>query len=341
MKTSTFVKIFLFIIILYSGLITTDKLLSQASKYKITGVIDIGGEAKWDYLSIEYTMHRLYVSHGSSVNVINLKDDSIAGEIQGLHGVHGIAFAPEFGKGFISEGASNSVTVFDLKTLKVLKVIQLPDKKPDAIIYDPFTKRIFTFNGGSDNATAIDLMKDTIAGTVSLGGSPEFAVSDEQGNIFVNIEDKSEIVQFSSKTLTVISRSSLAPAATPTGMAFDKRNKRIFVGGRNKLMAVVDAVSGKVIQTLPIGNGVDACAFDPRANLVFCSNKDGTITVIKQESPDKYSVIDNAVTQEGARTMALDLITHNIYTSTMIKMPVNKESDNPQKSFGVLILDNK
>ncbi len=341
MKTNTLIKIFLFSVIINFGIISPLKLHSQNKKYRVTGMINIGGEARWDYLSVEYTLHRLYVSHGNSVNVINLNDNSFAGEIKDLHGVHGIAFVPETGKGFISDWKGNSVVAFDLKTLKVLDVIKLKEKNPDAIIYDEFTKRIFTFNGGSDNATAIDALTNKIIGTVNLEGKPEFAVSNGKGEIYVNIENKSELVKFSSEFLTVISRFPLSPLETPTGMAMDMANKRIFIGGRNKLMAVVDAVSGKVIQTLPIGAGVDGCAFDPRTNLVFCSNGSGIITVIKPESTDKYRVIDNAITQEGARTMALDLTTHIIYTSTMIQKLVKIESDSSQKTFGVLILDNK
>jgi DNA-binding beta-propeller fold protein YncE len=315
-----------------------DNVKVETSKYKVVGTIDIGGEAKWDYLSIEYTMHRLYVSHGSSVCVIDLNTNTVIGEIKDLHGVHGIAFAPEFGKGFISEGGRNSVTIFDIKTLQVLQIDTLPDKKPDAIVYDPFTKRIFAFNGGSENATAIDAATNNIVGSVPLTGSPEFAVSDGKGKMYVNIENKNELILFDPKTLQAIVNCPLTPCATPTGMAIDLVNRRIFVGGRNKLMAVVDAGGGKVIQTLPIGAGVDACAYDPKNHLVFCSCKDATITVIRQNTPDKYSVFDTIVTQDGAKTMAFDLTTNKIYASTMLSNPKDPKA---KKSFGVLIIDNK
>ncbi len=311
------------------------KLFSQNSVYKIVGVINIGGEGKWDYLSVDTTMHRLYVSHETKVHVIDLDNNTLIGEISNLQGVHGIAFAYEFGKGFISEGINNSVTIFDLKTLKTIGKVSVTGTKPDAITYDPFSKRIFTSNNKSADATAIDAVTNKVIGTIKLEGAPEASVSDLRGKMFVNLEDTNAVNVFDSKTLKVIAKWSVEPCKIPTGMAIDRKNKRLFSAGRNKLMAVVDLESGKVITTLPIGGGVDGCVYDPKLHLVFCSNGDGTITVIKQESPNEFKVLDDIVTLKGAKTIAIDEKTHRVYTIGII------DGENNSKSFGVLILDRK
>jgi YVTN family beta-propeller protein len=311
------------------------KLYPQKSSYKIVGSINIGGEGKWDYLSIDTTMHRLYVAHETRVHVIDLDNNTLIGEISDLQGVHGTAFAYETGKGFISEGVGNSVTVFDLKTLKPICKLKVSGEKPDAITYDPFSKRIFTSNNKSADITAIDAETNTVIGTVKLDGAPEASVSDLAGKIFVNLEDTNAVNIFDANTREVISRLSVKPCKIPTGLAIDRKNKRLFSAGRNNLMAVIDIESGMVIKTLPIGGGVDGCVYDPVLNLIFCSNGDGTITVIKQDSPDKYRVLSNIVTVKGAKTIALDERTHRIYTAGIINVEKNL------KSFGVLILDAK
>jgi YVTN family beta-propeller protein len=322
-------------ILLLSIIILTNMSYAQGSKYKVTGTINIGFEGKWDYLSIDYSMYRLYVSHESMVNIIDIRTGKAVEKIKGLKGVHGIAFAPEFKKGFISEGKGNSVTVFDLKTMTVLETIKLDTKNPDAIVYDPFTKRIFVGNGGSNNLTAIDAETNKIVGNLDVGGGPEFICSDGKGKMYVNLEDKNEVVYFDPKNLKVNEKWSLSPCATPTGMAIDIENNRIFIGGRNKLLAVVNTLTGKVVTTLPIGDGVDACAYDKKNHLIFASNRDGTLTVIQQyPKKDEYKVIDNVKTLQGARTMALDEYSGKIYLSTIVG---NEE----EKTFGVLILDNK
>ena len=213
--------------------------------------------------------------------------------------------------------------------------MKITGKKPDAIVYEPLTKRIFSFNGGSEDATAIDAKTGKIAGTLPLPSGPEFSCSDGKGKMFVNLEEKNQVVCFDPKTLTVLNTWDLAPCATPTGMAMDTDNNRIFVGGRNKLMAVVDAGNGNVITTLPIGAGVDACAYDKNSKQAFCSCKDGTITVIKQESADKYSVAGTIKTMEGAKTMAIDHSTGRLYTSCVIS------TKDGVKTFGVLVLEKK
>ena len=310
-------------------------IFSQTSGYKVTGTINIGGEGWWDYPSIDVPMHRLYVSHATRVHVIDLKTNKIIGEISGLNGVHGIAFADEFGKGFISNGRSDTVTVFDLKSLKITANILVTGKNPDAIVYDPFSKKIFTMNGRSSNVTAIDAKTDKVAGTIALDGRPEFAVSNGKGMMYVNLEDKSQIEEFNPKTFKTIKTWSLAPGEGPSGLAMDLKNNILFAGCHNKLMAIVNAKTGKVITTLPISGRVDGCDFDPETNLAFSSNGEGNLTVIQKVSPNEFKVIDNVETQKGLRTMALDPATHNVYLIGMLKGKDNT------KSFGVLILEKK
>ncbi len=305
---------------------------SQTSTYKVTGSINIGGEGFWDYSAIDPSMHRLYVSHGTKVHVIDLKTEKVIGEIDGLKGVHGIAFAQEFGKGFISNGRSDTVTVFDLKSLKTLGSVHVTGNNPDAIVYEPFTKRIFTFNGRSSNATAIDAKTDKVVGTIALEGKPEFSASNAKGRMFVNIEDKSMIEEFDPKTLKVISKWPIAPAESPSGLAIDAKNEILFAGGDNKMMAIVNAKTGKVITTVPIGGRVDACAFDPETHLAFSSNGEGTLTVVKEVSPTEFKVVDNVTTEKSFRTMALDPETHKIY------LPGTLVGKDQSKSFGILIV---
>jgi YVTN family beta-propeller protein len=275
----------------------------------------LGGEGGWDYLTIDAKARRLYVSHATHVMVVDADSGAVVGDIPDTPGVHGIAVVEDAGKGYVSDGRGSTVTVFDLKTLKALKQIPV-GKNPDAILYDAASKRVFTMNGASNDATAIDVRTDTVAGTLALGGRPEFAVADEQGNVFVNLEDKSAIVEFDSSRLAVEANWPIAPAEEPSGLAFDRKHRRLFSVGSNKLMAVVNADTGKVLTTVPIGGGVDAAAFDPETGLIFSSNGDGTLTVVHEDSPDKYSVVENVTTRRGARTMALDPKTHNVYLVT-------------------------
>jgi DNA-binding beta-propeller fold protein YncE len=310
-------------------------LFAQSPGYKIIDRIMIGGDPKWDYLSVDTSMHRLYVSHSSEVDIIDIQKDSLIGKITDLNSVHGIAFAPEYSRGFISNGKDNSVTIFDLQTMRTIYRTNTTGDDPDAIVYDPFTRRIFTFNGHSSNATAIDAETGDVVGTIKLDGAPEFAVSDFRGRMFVNLEEENSIDVLNPQTLEVIAKWPLSPCATPTGMAIDRKHNRLFVSGRNKIMAVVDADSGKVIATFPIGAGVDACAFDPAAGLVFCSNGDGTITEVKENSPNDFTLVGSIGTLSKAKTMALDETSHHIYTPTMI------DAGDGQKSFGVLVLEEK
>lgn len=287
-----------------------------AQNYKLTGSIRIGGTGGWDYLTADSENRRLYVSHGTEVVVIDLDSEKTVGRISGMARIHGIAIARNLGTGFISDGANNQVVMFDLKTLAVKKKIGA-GTNPDGIVYDPASQRVFAFNGRSQDATAIDAATGTVAGTIKLGGKPEFPVSDGKGSIYDNIEDKSEIVRINSKSLKVQARWSLAPCESPSGLAIDTANRRLFSVCDNKVMAVVDAGSGKVVATPPIGEGPDAARFDPGTKLAFSSNgESGTLTVIRETGKDTFSVVQTVTTAKGARTMALDEKTHRIYLST-------------------------
>ena len=286
-----------------------------SSGYSVLKKIPIPGQGSWDYLTVDESASRLYVSHGTQVEVLDTDSGSIVGNIPNTLGVHGITIAAELGRGFVSNGQSSTVTIFDLKTLKPIADVAT-GKKPDAIIYDPATSRVFAFNGGSDSATAIDAATGKVAGTVDLGGGPEFAAADGQGHVFDNLEDESLVLKIDSRNLKVEQRWPTAPCASPSSMAMDRANRRLFLGCRSKVMAVMNADTGQVITTLPIGDHVDATAFDPETKLIFNSNGEGTITVIHQDSPDKYSVVDTVKTLPRAKTMALDPKTHQLFLST-------------------------
>jgi YVTN family beta-propeller protein len=247
--------------------------------------------------------------------VIDVDSLSVVGTIPKTPGVHGIAIAPESGRGFVSDGQANTVTVFELKTLKSIADVST-GTKPDAIIYDPATSRVFAFNGGSNSATAIDAATGKVAGTVDLGGGPEFAAADGKGYVFNNLEEENLVLKINSRDLKVEQRWPTAPCSSPSSMAMDRATRRLFVGCRSKVMAVLDADSGKVITTLPIGDHVDATAFDPETKLIFNSNGEGTITVIREDNPDKYSIVETVKTLPRAKTLALDPKKHQLFLST-------------------------
>jgi DNA-binding beta-propeller fold protein YncE len=283
--------------------------------YRVTATYKVGGEGGWDYLTADANNRRLYISRGTHVIVLDLDSGKTVGDIPDTPGVHGIALAPELGKGFTSNGREGTVTIFDMQTFKQIGEKVKTGDNPDAILYDPATKRVFTFNGRSQDATAIDAVSNRVLATIKLDGKPEFAASDAKGGVFVNIEDKSELTSIDPNKLVVKQSWPLAPCTEPSGLAIDRKNGRLFVGCDNKMMAVVDTSSGKVLATPAIGEGVDATAYDEGTGLAFAScGQDGVLTVVKQESPDKYSVAENVPTQKSARTMALDTKTHNVYT---------------------------
>jgi DNA-binding beta-propeller fold protein YncE len=289
------------------------QLLAAGQDLRVIKSYKLGGDGGWDYLTVDPESHHLFISRSTHVMVIDADSGKPVGDIPDTPGVHGIALANDLGRGFTSNGREGTVSIFDLKTLKPISKVPAVGDNPDAILFDSATKRIFTFNGRSHNSTAIDAASGSIVGKIELGGKPEFGVSTGEGEIFVNIEDKSELVALDPKDLKVKSRWPLAPCESPSGLAMDKKNRRLFVGCDNKMMAVVNADTGKVITTLPIGDGVDADRFDPDNNLAFASCGEGVLTVVKEESPDKFSVVQNVKTERGARTMELDPKTHKIY----------------------------
>jgi DNA-binding beta-propeller fold protein YncE len=283
--------------------------------YHVAKTYKVGGEGGWDYLTADGSAHRLYISRGTHVIVLDVDSGKTVGDIPDTQGVHGIALAPDLGRGFTSNGREGTVTIFDIQTLKPIGEKVKVGENPDAILYDPATKRVFTFNGRSQDSTAIDAASGKVLGTIKLDGKPEFAASDARGTIFVNIEDKSELTVIDPSTLAVKAKWPLAPCTEPSGLAIDRKHRRLFAGC-NKMMAVVDADTGKVVATPAIGEGVDATAYDDEAGLAFASCGEGVLTVVKQDSPDKYSVAENVQTERGARTMALDSKTHDVYTVT-------------------------
>ncbi|HTH82772.1 MAG TPA: YncE family protein [Mucilaginibacter sp.] len=289
---------------------------TYAQTYVLDKTIPLPGDGGYDYLSIDKVNNRLYVSHGTAVNVIDLGTEQVVGIIDNMKGVHGIAIDNKTNRGFISDGRANATVAFDLKTLKTIATIPLDAKGPDAIMYDPFSDRVYSFNGESNNSSVIDPNILKQVGTIALGGGPEFAVSDGKGKIYNNLEDKNSLNVIDTKTMKVIKNFPLAPGGGPTGIALDEKTNRAFsVCRENKGMEVVNITSGKVVATLPIGAGVDAVAFDPETKLIFCSNGDGTTTIIKQQSADQYTVVQTLSTQNRAKTLALDTKTHKIYLS--------------------------
>jgi len=288
---------------------------ASAPGYHVTKTWKLGGEGGWDYLKVDSAARRLYISRATKVIVVDADSGKLVGEIADTPGVHGVALVPEIGKGFTSNGREDTVSVFDLQSLKTLNKIKVGNR-PDAIWYNSATKRVFTFNAGSQDATAIDVTKGEVAGTIQLGGKPEFAASDGRGTVFVNLEDKNQLFALDADKLTVKERWPLPGCEEPSGLAMDQKNRRLFVGCGNKVMPVVNADNGKVLATLPIGDGVDATAFDEETGLAFASCGEGVLTVVREDSPDRFSVAENVPTQKGARTMALDSKTHQVYTVT-------------------------
>ena len=325
----------------------TTALIAQDPGLHVVNTWKVGGNDWWDYLNVEPASRHLFISHGTHVVVINADSGEPVADIPDTPGVHGIALAPELGRGFTSNGREGSVSIFDLTTFKLIERVKDVGENPDAILYDPATKRVFTFNGHSKDTTAIDAATGKIVGKIPLGGKPEFGVSTGAGEIFVNIEDKSELVAFDPAELKVKSRWPLAPCQEPSGLAMDIKNRRLFSGCDNKTMAVVNADTGKVITTLPIGEGVDANGFDPETQLAFASCGDGTLTAVHEDSPDKFSVVQTVTTAPRARTMTLDPKTHKIYLVTAKFGPAPAATaDQPHPrpallpdSFVVLVLD--
>ena len=283
-----------------------------ASGYKVIKTVPVGGEGGWDYVYVDSGARRVYISRGTHTAVMDADKYTVVGDIPDTQGVHGVAIASELGRGFTSNGRSDSVTIFDLKTLKPIGNPKT-DKNPDAIVYEPVSKRVFTFNGGGKNSTAINAADGSVAGTLALNGRPEFATVDGKGSIFVNIEDTSELVQIDAEKVTEAHRWPLAPCKSPSGLSMDTKNRRLYAVCDDKVSVVVNADTGKVVAAPEIGNGPDASAFDPGTNEFFASCGEGVLTVVHEDSPDKYTVVENVPTKRSARTMGLDTKTHTIF----------------------------
>jgi DNA-binding beta-propeller fold protein YncE len=338
MKTMKIIACLSLLAALSLGLLLHGKAASAGpSGYQVVQTIPVPGDGFWDYVAVDSDARRIYISHGTKVVVLDADSFAVTGEIPDTQGVHGIAVAPELGRGFTSNGRANAATIFDLKTLKTLGTVNT-GKNPDAILYEAVTKRVFTFNGASKDATAFAAADGTVAATLPLGGKPEFAVADGKGNIYVNIEDTSELVEIDAQAPKVLHRWPLKPCESPSGLSVDRRNRRLFSGCENEMLAVVDADSGKVIATPAIGKGVDATAFDPGTGFALSSNGEGTLTVVKQDAPDKYSVLENVPTKRSARTMGLDLKTHNVVLPAADFLPPKEGERRGQMKPGSFVL---
>jgi len=286
------------------------------SGYKIAGKIHLEGEGGWDYLSVDATNGRIFVSHGSIAQAVDIKTGTLAGTILDTKGIHGIAVAADLNKGFTSNGRDSSVTVFNLKTLEILAKVKVTGRNPDCILYDAFSQKVFTFNGGSSNATVINAKDNKVLGTIALDGKPEFSQTDGKGHVFVNIEDKSVINVINSSTLSVEQHWPIAPGEEPSGLALDNENHRLFSVCSNKLMVVTDALTGKVITTLPIGDRCDGVAFDPKLKRAYSSNGEGTMTVVQEVDANTFKVLETVQTLPGARTITIDKSTGHLYLTT-------------------------
>jgi YVTN family beta-propeller protein len=312
---------------------------TQKSEYQIAKSIQLTSDGGWDYLSVDEVNQKLFVSHSSQVNVVDLKTGAEIAVIPETAGVHGIAIANDLNKAFISCGRDSSVTVIDLTTFKLIAKVTGTGKNPDAILYDPFSKKVFTFNGRSSSSTVIDAVTLKIIATIPLSGKPEFSQADGKGKIYVNIEDKSLLTIINSVTMKVEKEWSIAPGEEPSGLALDNVNHRLFSVCGNKMMVISDAVAGKVITTVPIGGGCDGVAFDPATRRVFSSNGEGTMTVVQQVSADVYKVLENFPTQKSARTITVDKTTHHIYLPTAEMLPGEGRRPSKPNSFKVLDIE--
>ena len=313
-------------------------------KYKF-GAAEGSTREYFDYITVDSGARRVYLSHGTEIKVIDADSGAVVGTISGLKQDHGVAVASELGRGFISDGEQGKVIIFDLKTLKVTGEAKA-DKDADCVIYDPFSKRVFVMDGDPHNATAIDGKSGSVVGTIELGGGPEFAVADGKGTVYINLEDKSEVVAVDSSTLKIKSRWPVAPAGAPTALAMDVEHHRLFSAGRDpQKLVVLDSDSGKVVQAFPISGGVDAAAYEPETGLIFASTREGMVHVFHEDSPDKFSEAETIKTEIGAKTMGLDSKTHRLFLDTSdfgTPPAATAERPNPQPaavlgSFRVLV----
>jgi DNA-binding beta-propeller fold protein YncE len=285
-------------------------------QYRLAHELPLPGDEGWDYLTFEPGGHRLFIAHGSRVDVVDTNTLKVVGEIADTPGVHGIALAPELNRGYVSAGRAGVIVVFDLKTLARLKEIKTTGENPDAILYDPASQRVFTFNGRGRNVTAVDARTGEVAGTIALDAKPEFAATDGKGHVYVNLEDKNSLALLDPRKLTVVSVWPLAGCEEPSGLALDAAGGHLLSVCGNKLMTVVAADSGKLLGTAPIGEGADAAAYDPGSHLAFASCGEGVVTVVRVNAAGAPEVAQTLPTRPGARTMALDARSHRVYLVT-------------------------
>ena len=308
---------------------------TTAAPYHLLHTITIGGEGGWDFLTVDPAGERLYVAHGTQTEVIDLKTHKAIGVVPNTPAAHGVAVVPSANRGYVSCGRNNFCVMFDLKTLKNLGTIAT-GPKPDALFYDEFSKRVFAFSNEGGRSSVLDPATGQVVGTAELGGDVELPATDGKGHIFVNLEDKSEIVEFDAKTLAVLHRYPLAPGAEPTGLAFDVKNNRLFSACANEKLIVTDSQTGRQVAVLPIGKNVDGAAFDAATGNILTTNGDGTLTVIHQDTPAKYTVVATIATAKGARTIAQDPKTHHFFTCTADLGPApaaTAETPNPRPSI--------
>lgn len=306
---------------------------SQAQNLKLSNEIPVAGDLGWDYLSVDELAQRLFVSHGNVVNVIDLKTDKAIAVIPDTKGVHGIAIANDLNKAFISDGAENAVTIVNLTTFELIEKTAIKGVKPDAILYDKFSKKVFVYNAKSNDATVIDAVTNKILKSIPLDGKPEFSATNKKGLVYINIEDKNQIKVIDATKLEVVKTFDISPGDEPSGLALDVVNNRLFSVCGNSILVVTDAVSGKVVATLPIGEGADGVFYDEKRKLIFSSNGEGTLTVIKQKSKNSYAVLETIATAKGARTITMSKATSTIYlpTASFGKTPdATTENPNPR-----------
>ena len=285
------------------------------SGYHLLKSIPVGGDTFWDYLKFDPSTRRLFITHGTHVVVLNVDSGKVVGDMGGMTAIHGVVLAPELSRGFVTDGGASKLWIFNLKTLKVIGSAPT-DKDADGDVYDPDTKRVFTMNGDSKTSTVVDAKTGKVVGHIDLGGQPEFPVADGGGHIYANLESTSQIIEIDAHSMKILHRWPLAPGEHPSGLAMDIQNRVLFSGCHNKMMVMMNADTGKVIATVPIGMGVDATRFDSGTRDAFSSNGDGTLTVIHEHSPTQFNVVENVKTERGARTMALDPKTHEIFLVT-------------------------
>ncbi|HZF27200.1 MAG TPA: hypothetical protein VEZ88_13125 [Steroidobacteraceae bacterium] len=305
----------------FATLVLLAAVAAPANAYHVAREIKLPGAEGWDCLAFDSRRARLYVTHGTHVEVLDAAKLSLAGSIADTPGVHGVAIADSLGRGYVSAGASGSVVVFDLKSLARIVEIKTTGENPDAILYEPTSRRVFAFNGRGRNVTAIDARKNEVVGTIALDAKPEFAVADGAGRVFVNLEDRNSIAAIDPKGLAVAATWPLANCEEPTGLAIDRAHHRLFAACGNKVMVVVDSTTGHAVAEVPIGAGVDGAEFDPSRQLAFAPGGDGTLTVIKEETPNRFAVVETVTTKAGARTMTLDERTHRVFLSTAQRNP--------------------